>query len=303
MLLGAHESVKGGLHNAFGYAAADGCEGIQIFTKSSGQWRDPEHTRAEIDAFKEARARSKFSRAPIMAHGSYLPNLCTTDRALIERSRVSLVNEVLRCDAFAIEHVVFHPGAHMGAGVEAGVARTVENLAWVLERTRGARASLTIENTAGQGSCIASRFAEIGAILRGVDELMGEESRARVNVCIDTCHAFAAGYDLTTEQGFDAALAELDAEVSIARVRGMHLNDSVKGLGCRVDRHERPGRGAMGLYPFRRLMNDPRFSNIVGVVELPPTEVRRGREVRVIKPLLAKLRALVDAPVPARQRA
>jgi deoxyribonuclease-4 len=238
-----------------------------------------------------------------MAHGSYLPNLCTKDEALIERSRVSLVNEVLRCDAFGIEHVVFHPGAHMGAGVDAGISRTVENLAWVLERTRGASASLTIENTAGQGTCIAASFEEIGAILRGVDELMGDEARARVSVCIDTCHAFAAGYDLANEAGFDLALAELDAHVGIARVRGMHLNDSKKALGCRVDRHERPGQGAMGLYPFHRLMNDPRFAQTVGVVELPPTEVRRGREVRVIKPLLTKLRALKDAPVPARKRA
>jgi len=303
MLLGAHESVKGGLHNAFGYAAEDACEGIQIFTKSSGQWRDPAHTRDEIEKFREARARSRFAASPIMAHGSYLPNLCTTDPALIERSRVSLVNEVLRCDALGIEHVVFHPGAHLDAGVDAGIARSVENLAWVLERTKGARASLTIENTAGQGSCIAASFGEIGAILRGVDQVMGEESRARVNVCIDTCHAFAAGYDLITESGYDAALAELDTEISIARVRGMHLNDSMRGLGCRVDRHERPGKGQMGLYPFFRLMNDPRFESIVGVVELPPTEVRRGREVRVIKPLLETLRALQGAPVPARKRA
>jgi deoxyribonuclease IV len=295
MLLGAHESVKGGLHNAFGFAREDACEGIQIFTKSSGQWKDPTHTAEQIAAFRDARAAARCGTSPVLAHGSYLPNLCSSDRALVERSRVSLVNEVLRCDAFGIEHIVFHPGAHMGVGTRAGVDRVVENLAWVLERTSGARASLTLENTAGQGTCLGASFTELGEIVRGLDQVMPSESH-RVHVCIDTCHAYAAGYDLATEAGFDAAFLELDREIGVHRIRAFHLNDSLKPLGCRVDRHATPGRGEMGLYPFQRLVNDARLKDVVGVVELPPTEVRRGREVRVIKPLLKKLRALVITP-------
>lgn len=299
MLLGAHESVKGGLHNAFGLATLDACEGLQIFTKSSGQWREPTHTAEQIAAFADARAAAPCGAAPILAHGSYLPNLCSADRALVERSRVSLVNEVLRCERFGIDQIVFHPGAHLGAGSAAGVERVVENLAWVLARTSGARASLTLENTAGSGTCLGASFAELGAIVRGLDEVIGAE-RDRVHVCIDTCHAFAAGYDLATPAGFDRAWEELDREIGVERVRAVHLNDSMKPLHSRVDRHATPGEGEMGLYPFWRLVNEPRLASVVAVVELAPTAVRRGREVRVIKPLLRRLRALGGAPAPAR---
>lgn len=315
MLLGAHESIAGGLERAFALAEVDGCEAIQIFTKTSGQWREPVVDADRIAAFRDARGQSSIARAPVLAHGSYLLNLCTADAALIERSRVALVNEVLRCDALGVDQAIFHPGAHLGDGARAGVERAVEGLAWVLERTRGARTALVLENNAGQGSCVGAPFSELGAIVRGIDELCGDESRARVGVCIDTCHAFAAGYDLSTDAGYDAAFAELDRELGVARVRSMHLNDSKKPLGSRVDRHERPGEGEMGLRPFARLLADPRFASVVGVVELPPTEVRRGREVRVIKPLLDGLRGLVaparrtsskerprPAGVPARRR-
>lgn len=289
MLLGAHESIAKGLDHAVELARADGCDGFQIFTKSSGQWRDPPLDPLRIDAFRQARGP-----LPVLAHASYLPNLCAVDATLLEKSRVALVNEVLRCDALGVDQVVFHPGAHLGAGVEAGVARVVESIGWILERTRGTRPLLTIENTAGQGTCIGATFAELGAMVRGVDD-------PRVAVCIDTCHLFAAGYDLVDD--YDAVIGELDREVGLAHVRAMHLNDSKKPRGARVDRHDRPGSGEMGLGPFGRLMNDRRFDHVLGVVEIPPAEVRRGREVRVIRPLLDRLRGLRAASVSPRKRA
>ncbi|MBI2393268.1 MAG: deoxyribonuclease IV [Deltaproteobacteria bacterium] len=223
MLLGAHESIAGGLHRAFALGEVDGCDAIQIFTKTSGQWREPVVDADRISAFRDARGQSRIARAPVLAHGSYLLNLCTRDAALIERSRVALVNEVLRCDALGVDQAIFHPGAHLGDGPRAGIERAVESLAWVVERTRGARTALVLENNAGQGSCVAAPFSELGAIIRGVDEVCGDESRARVGACIDTCHAFAAGYDLSTDEGWDAAFAELDRELGVARIRSMHL--------------------------------------------------------------------------------
>ena len=298
MLIGAHQSVAGGHHNAFRLAEEDDCDAIQVFTKNASQWKEPQIAADQLSQFKEARAASKLGGAPILCHDSYLINLSATDAALLERSREALLHEALRCESFGIDHVVLHPGAHLGAGTDKAVAKIAENLAWVLDRTKGAKVSLLVENTAGQGSVVASKFEEIGDILRGAEQL-SSEAKTRLGVCIDTCHCFAAGYDLSTPAGFDAAWAELDRHVGVDRIKGMHLNDSQKGLGCKLDRHERVGEGALGIYAFWRLMNDARLSNVVGVLETPPREDEDDlSKKRAFKKQLQKMRKLVGAPAP-----
>lgn len=302
MLLGAHQSIAGGLHKAWELAAEDGCAAIQIFTKNKGAWADPVHDPGRVRAFRDARATVSTKR-PVLAHGSYLANLCAKDGTILERSRASLLAEVMRCDALGVDHVVFHPGAHLGRGTEAGIALAAEQIAWVLERSRGSKVSLAIENTAGQGSCIAASFAELGALLRACDGLAGRESQRRVGVCIDTCHAFAAGYDLRGKKGFDAAFGELDHEVSIARIRAFHVNDSKGALGSRVDRHARIGEGELGYYPFWRLMNDRALASVAGVIETAPVVAKDGKKDRFFKQQIALLRGFAGAPRPRFSRA
>lgn len=299
MLLGAHESVAGGLHRAFALAIEDGCEAIQIFTKNSNQWREPDLKREQITAFREARLSSPLRGSPVLAHDSYLINLCATDETLRQRSREALLYESLRCEALEIEYVVLHPGAHLSAGVDAGVDLAVQQLAWVIDRTSGAKVSLLIENTAGQGTSIGSRFEEVGAMVRGVEQITGAEGSKRIGVCFDTCHAFAAGYDMTTPAAYDRLWSEFDEIIGLSRLRAVHINDAKKGLGSRIDRHERLGLGEMGMYPFWRLVNDTALSDIVGVLETPP-----DGEDRAYAAQLHALHALMKSPSPEpRQRA
>jgi deoxyribonuclease-4 len=294
MLIGAHESVAGGLVRAFGLAEQDGCDALQIFTKNANQWRDPEVTEAHSSAFRTARAACRLADTPLLSHDSYLINLCTSDEALRAKSRESLLAEARRCEALGIEYVVLHPGAHMGAGVEAGVEAAIEILTWVIEQTRGAKVSLLIENTAGQGSSIGSRFEEVAAIIAGVARAAADEGQQRLGMCLDTCHAFAAGYDLSNERGFDRAWAELERLVGLDRLKAMHLNDSKKGLSSRVDRHERIGMGELGSYPFWRLVNDASLAHVVGVLETPPIEADRAYREQILL-----LRSMQGAAAPA----
>jgi len=298
MLIGAHESVAGGLEKAYGAAEEDRCEALQIFTKNSNQWREPPLSDAQVEAFRKARAASSLAKAPVLAHDSYLINLCAADDAIRQRSRESLLQEALRCEKLGVEYVVLHPGAHLGAGVEHGIAGAVEALAWVIGESKGAKVSLLVENTAGQGSAIGVTFAEVGAIVRGVEKSVAAPERGRIGVCLDTCHAFAAGYDLSCEEGFDKSWAELEREVGQGRLRAMHLNDCKKPLGCRVDRHERLGLGELGLWCFWRLMNERALEHVVGVLETPPVEKDRAYAEQL--QMLMKLRG---APPPKREQA
>jgi len=264
VIFGAHESVTGGLHLAFERAKTDGCAATQIFTKSSGMWREPTLTDEQVALFRAAHAAS--GAMPVMAHTSYLINLATDDPELLVRSKDALVAEVARSSALGIPYVVLHPGAHLGFGEEAGLARICDSLDEVHERTRGASARILLENTAGQGSCVGHRFEHLGQIIEGTTE------RDRLGVCFDTQHAFAAGYDLSTKAGYASCWEDFDRNVGIPRLAAFHLNDSKKPLGARVDRHEHLGEGNLGLPLFWRLLNDPRFASIPGVLETDPRE-------------------------------
>jgi deoxyribonuclease-4 len=287
VILGAHESVSGGLHKSLERAVVDGCRALQVFTKNGSQWREPALAEADVLAFRAA--RDAAGRPPVLAHSSYLINLCAPDADLVTRSKEALVAEVLRSSALAIDFVVLHPGAHVGTGEEAGLRRVSESLDEVLDKTRGATARILIENTAGQGTTLGHRFEHIGAILEGVHD------KARLGVCFDTQHAFASGYDARTEDGYASVWEAFDANVGLEMLRAFHLNDSKKPLGSRIDRHEHIGEGCVGLGLFWRLVNDPRFATIPAILE---TEPREGDAP--FKEEVAMLTSLVGArePVP-----
>jgi deoxyribonuclease-4 len=285
MLLGAHESVAGGMPGAIARGVADGCEAIQVFARPSQQWRARPLSPEELSGFRSEHAAVGW---PLMSHTSYLINIATVDPIVLGRSRAALEDELVRAEELGIDYVVLHPGAHLGAGEEVGLSRAAETLSWLMERTRGFRARLLLELTAGQGSCLGCRFEHLEQLLT---RTRGGE---RLGVCFDTCHAHAAGYDLRSDQGYDAAFTELDRRVGLAEVRGFHLNDSKTPLGSGVDRHQEIGHGTMGLLPFWRLVNDRRFAAVPGVLETPPG----SDKVTAFRRNLARLRALIGAPRP-----
>ncbi len=268
MLFGAHESVAGGLHLALGRARADGCAAVQIFTKNKSAWAEPERGAAEVRLFREARA-ALGPDVVLMAHTSYLLNLAADDATILARSKDALAAELLRCNALGVAYCVLHPGAHLGIGLRAGLARVADSIGEVLERTSDARCRVLLENTAGQGTCLGSRFDELA-------DLLARLPARRLGVCFDTQHAFAAGYDLVGEAAYERTLGELDDVVGLRRVLAVHANDSKRERGSRVDRHEHAGDGYLGISTFRRLANDPRLAAVPAVIEVPPLGPREA---------------------------
>jgi deoxyribonuclease IV len=272
LLLGAHESTSGGLHEAFGRALADRAEAVQIFTKSSRMWRAKEITAEDARTF---RARAHETGLPCSVHASYLVNLASDAGDLREKSIEAFTDELRRCDLIGAPHLVVHPGANPDR------PRGIRLVADALDRTFAAHRGdcrVLLETAAGQGSSIGSRFEE----LREIRELC--KSPDRVAICVDTCHVFAAGYDLGTEKAYDATFGELDRILGLGCIQAFHLNDSMKPLGCRVDRHEHVCKGEIGPIAFRRLVNDPRFREVPGYLEIPPegnrADLARLRKLR-----------------------
>lgn len=260
-LLGAHQSIAGGLHRAFERGVRAGCEAVQIFTRSSRQWAARVISDDDVRAFQAAHAASGI-RA-LLAHDCYLFNPASPDETLRRRSVAELAEELGRCARLGIPYLVCHPGAHAGAGDAAGIRTAGRSFGEVLRACRGYPSTIALENAAGQGTQIGWRFPDLAALVDATPD--GD----RLRVCIDTQHAFAAGYDLRTARGYAAAIAELDATVGVARVVAFHLNDAKKGLGSRVDRHEHIGRGLLGTAAFRRLLHDRRFAGLPMCLETP----------------------------------
>jgi deoxyribonuclease-4 len=285
MLLGAHESVAGGMANAIERGRRDGCEAIQVFARPSQQWRARPLELEELSSFRSEHAAVGW---PLLSHTSYLINLGSSDPVVLSRSLAALEEEMVRAEELGIDYVVLHPGAHLGVGEAEGLRRVSASLGQVLGRTRGFRTQLLIELTAGQGSCLGCSFSQLGRLL--TDTPGGQ----RLGICFDTCHAHAAGYELTTPEGYDASFAELDREVGLAALKAFHLNDSKTLRGSRVDRHQEIGDGTLGLYPFWRLVNDARFADRPGVLETPSGPDKLPSFARN----LARLRALIGAPRP-----
>jgi deoxyribonuclease IV len=264
MLLGAHVSIEGGVHNSIGRGVHLGCTAIQIFTKNATRWKSrslPE------DVIREFRVQRDEADMFVVAHDSYLINLGSPDDGLWKRSISAFVQEMERAEQLGIPYVVMHPGAHKGAGEKAGIGRIITAINTVLKATDGFKVCILVENTAGQGTVVGYRFEHVAEIINGVKQ------PERMGACIDTCHAFAAGYDMRTEETYQTTMKELDDVIGYDRVKVIHLNDCKKGLGQRVDRHEHIGKGRLGLEPFRFIMNDPHFSHVPKLIETPK---RRG---------------------------
>ena len=261
-LLGAHMSISGGPAKALERGHSVGCTAVQIFVKNNMQWFAKDFATAELEAF----ANSSCRPAIVFGHTSYLINLCATDPVTFERSRVALKAELERADLLELPFLVLHPGAHMRAGVDTGLAQTAESLDFVFASLPRGRCKVALEATAGQGSTLGSKFAELAAI---IDHCRYPN---RLSVCLDTAHLFAAGYDISTAKKFWNVFAEFEKEVGSTRLAAWHLNDSKAALGSRVDRHEHIGKGKIGLTPFREIMRSEQFSKIPKVLETPKGE-------------------------------
>jgi len=275
-------SIEGGLDRAVNRGAEVGCDAIQLFTKSSNQWRAKSLSDEDVSRFRGAQIEKGIS--PVIAHDSYLINLASPDDVLYQRSTAAFGEELDRCDLLGIPYLVTHPGSHVGSGEEAGIARIAQAFNQLFSARPHQKVKVLLETTAGQGHSIGHRFEHLKAIIDRVQQ------PDRVAVCIDTCHIFAAGYDLRTERGYHEVMDAFDRIVGIGLVRVFHLNDCKKELGCRVDRHEHIGKGFLGVDAFRWLMNDTRFDGIPMVLETPKGD--DGAEDRVN---LAVLRGLVSA--------
>jgi deoxyribonuclease-4 len=278
-------SIAGGYYRAVEIAHECGCDCVQLFTKNNNQWRAKELTDEDAEKFQSALERLGIGHA--ISHDSYLINLASPDQVLWEKSIEAFCVELLRAEKLGIRYVVAHPGAFTTSSELEGLDRIIAALDAVHRRTAGIAAGTLLENTAGQGSCLGWRFEHLAAIIAGVAE------PARLGVCIDTCHTFAAGYPLVTEQEYAATIAELDRVIGLDRVKAIHVNDSKTPLGSRVDRHEHIGRGTLGLEPFRHLLNDPRFSQTPMYLETAK-EQENGEEMDVVN--LRTLRGLVRKP-------
>ena len=263
-LFGAHMSIAGGCHNAVREAVERRCDAVQLFTKNANQWNARDFTEDEVRRFREALAASGLQCAT--AHDSYLINLASPDETLYRRSVEAFVVELQRAERLGLHYLVMHPGAHVGSGEETGLARVAAGLDEVHSRCPDYRCQVLIETTAGQGTTLGRRFEEIGRILALVKE------PKRLGVCLDTCHVFAAGYALAPAEEYEKTMAEFDRVVRLEKIRVFHVNDSMKPLGSRVDRHAHIGRGCLGLEPFRLLVNDPRFQDRPMILETPKEE-------------------------------
>ncbi|HZT75427.1 MAG TPA: deoxyribonuclease IV [Vicinamibacterales bacterium] len=285
---GAHMSVAGGLPKAVDRAMAHGCESLQIFAKNANQWRGRELPASEI---REFRAKVKASGiAPVVSHASYLINLATTSRTLRRQSLAAMGDELDRAEALGLLGVVLHPGCYTAGNEADGLTLVADGLLQLLRERRRGRTLVLLEQTAGQGTSLGATFEQLASIIAKMND------HRRVGVCLDTCHLLAAGYDLTTDEGYASTFAQFDRLIGFARLQAVHVNDSKKPLGSRVDRHEHIGKGFVGLGGFRRLVNDPRFRDVAMMLETPKTE-GRGPNVIAVDPLdarnLATLRSLV----------
>ena len=284
-MLGAHVSTSGGAHKAIERALGIGCTAVQIFVKNNMQWFAEPLCEKDIGAFCEHPRRGEL--ASVFGHSGYLINLAATNPDFHARSIRSLREELVRADQLRLPFLVLHPGAHMGAGVEAGLEKIVASLDEIFAQLPKNRAKnptrIALETTAGQGTCLGHSFEQIAFILENVRE------PERLCVCIDTAHLFAAGYDISTAAGAKKTFAQFDKIIGRDRLAALHLNDSKTALGSRVDRHEHIGKGKLGLEAFRFFMREPRFAKIPKVLETP-----KGKEMREDVENLAKLRALLS---------
>lgn len=276
--IGAHVSAQGGVENAPLNAHAIGATAFALFTKNQRQWVAKPLTPESIAAFRENCEKGGFQAFQILPHDSYLINLGHPEKEALLKSRDAFLDEMQRCEQLGLDRLNFHPGSHLNQiSVTQSLALVAESINQALEKT--SRVIAVIENTAGQGSNLGNTFEQIREIIDQV------EDKSRVGVCIDTCHSYSAGYDLKTTEGASAVFTEFDRIIGFPYLKGMHLNETKKELGSRVDRHDVLEKGLLGMDVFRFIMNDPRFDGIPLILETPD-ETRWAAEIQLLRSLI-----------------
>jgi deoxyribonuclease-4 len=282
--LGAHMSVAGGYYRAVERGSEIGCTAIQLFTKNANQWAGKTITPEDVTLFGASLGKAGYAHGDLIAHDSYLINLATPDDVLWEKSLAAFGHELDRCAMLGVPALVTHAGAHMGSGEEVGLARIAAGQDRELSERPDQNVTVLLETTAGQGTSLGYAFEH----LRDVIGEVSDENKPRIGVCWDTCHLFAAGIDFTDEYKYERMVDSFDRIVGLDRLRAIHMNDSQKGLGSRVDRHAHIGKGMLGVEPFRFIMNDPRLASLPKVLETPKEADMADDKVN-----LALLRSLV----------
>jgi len=278
--VGAHVSASGGVENAPVNANAIGAKSFALFTKNQRQWFSNPLTEVSIATFRENCDKYNYKPFQILPHDSYLINLGHPEKEPLEKSRASFLDEMQRCEQLDLDRLNFHPGSHLNLiGIEECLIRIGESINMVLEKTKGVTA--VIENTAGQGTNLGHTFEQLRVIIDNV------EDKSRVGVCIDTCHAYTSGYDVKSPEGFKKTFEKFSEIVGFEYLRGMHLNDSKKDFGTRVDRHDNIGIGFIGEETFAMLMNDNRFDNIPLILETPDDSLWEA-EIKKLYSLITK---------------
>lgn len=276
-LIGAHIPTKGDPASALSAAQQLGCDIAQIFVKPPIQWVAAPVTDATIIAFRNAQSQARMM---VVAHAGYLVNLASTRPDVLLQSRKAILDEMQRCQLLGIPYLVVHTGAHLGIGEKRGIQRLRESLHWLFDKLpSGYPVSLLLENTAGQGTCLGYTLEQLAEIIEGLPE-------ERVGVCLDTCHLFAAGYELRTKESVEELAKLVETTVSWGRVKLLHANDSLHPLGSHVDRHWHIGKGQIGLEGFRHLLSHPKFSQLPIVIETPEPELHHAENLRQLRALL-----------------
>ena len=270
MRLGVHVSIAGGVYKAFERGADIGCRTIQIFTKNGNRWQAKPLTHESVEAFRDS--QEKTGIWPVLAHASYLINLASPDNRLYQRSLAALVQEMERAEMLGVSVLVLHPGSHVGSGEEVGIVRVAQGLTAICRRCEDMDVVIALETTAGQGSQLGYRFEHLARILEQVD------GRDRVKICLDSCHMYASGYDISTAVGFVETMEKFHRLIGLDRLAVIHLNDSKTECGARKDRHEHIGQGCLGLETFRRFLRDESLTELPCILETPKGKNSRGED-------------------------
>lgn len=279
-MLGGHMRISGGLSEVPERAKKLTCECMQIFSKNQMQWKAKPIDLGDAEEFMAN--SKKFGIKETVIHGSYLINLASPDKSLLKRSREAFLEEIVRAKHLGVRSVIFHPGAHMGLGEQAGLKKIAESLNWARREFGSGDVQMVLEITAGQGSVLGYSFDQLAKIISLLDD---EES---AGVCFDTCHAYAAGYDVKTKDGYGRTFDLLEDTIGLEFLKVMHLNDAKMKQGSRIDRHEQIGKGYIGLEGFRNFVNDRRFVNVPMVLETPKGEDGYKQELKALRSLIRK---------------
>jgi deoxyribonuclease-4 len=277
MILGAHVSVAGGVQNGPLNGTKIGCQAIQIFAKNQTQWLAKPYSDENVQGFKTNLAASGIK--PVVIHDSYLINLCASDPVILKKSIDAFTDELQRAALLGVPYVVMHPGSHLGKGEEWGIACIADHLNEILSRPGTAGVTTLLETTAGQGTNVGYTFEQLALIREKVTD------KTRVGVCADTCHMYSAGYDLKSEDGYQDVWKRFADLIGLENLKAFHLNDTKKAHGSRVDRHDHIGQGHLGVDPFRRLLNDSRFSSLPGLLETPGDDQDFKRNLDILRSL------------------